>query len=116
MNSISRSAEPVPGQREAAADRTARPGILNSPPVVVGVIAFLLLIHGLRMAAGEEWETWTIYAFALIPARFGGLDSTAMIEGCARREVRMASRSKRSRAVSDAVGRSSLIATGRSSL
>ena len=37
----------MPGQREAedAADRTARSGIFNSPPVVVGVIAFLLLIH-----------------------------------------------------------------------
>jgi membrane associated rhomboid family serine protease len=73
----------VPGHREAedAADRTARSGILNSPPVVVGVIAFLLLIHGLRMAAGEEWETWTIYAFALIPARLGGSEPVPVIPG-----------------------------------
>ena len=55
--------------------------MVNAPPVVLALIAVLLVIHLLIQIGGQEWQIWSLYAFALIPARFGGLDSTAMIEG-----------------------------------
>ncbi|MGE3875209.1 MAG: rhomboid family intramembrane serine protease [Parvibaculaceae bacterium] len=48
---------------------------------MLALIAVLLAIHLLIQIGGQEWQIWTLYAFALIPARFGGPDSTAMIEG-----------------------------------
>lgn len=74
----------MPRQRDDqdyAAGGQAGAGIVNSPPVVVGLIAILLLIHALRMAVGEEWDAWSIYAFALIPARFGAPERIPMIAG-----------------------------------
>jgi membrane associated rhomboid family serine protease len=77
-----RSAERVPEQSDDyAAGREAKAGIVNSPPVVVGVIVLLALIHALRMIVGEDWDTWSIYAFALIPARLGGPTPVPMIDG-----------------------------------
>ena len=55
--------------------------MVNAPPVVLVLIAVLVVIHLLIQIGGEEWQIWTLYAFALIPARFDGSDGTAMIEG-----------------------------------
>jgi membrane associated rhomboid family serine protease len=55
--------------------------MVNAPPVVLVLIAVLIVIHLLIQIGGEEWQIWTLYAFALIPARFDGSDGTAMIEG-----------------------------------
>jgi membrane associated rhomboid family serine protease len=48
---------------------------------VLALIALLLVIHILIQIGGQEWQIWSLYAFALIPARFGGPHSTAMING-----------------------------------
>ena len=72
----------MPEQRDdLLAGRQAKAGIVNSPSVVVGSIAILALIHVLRMAFGENWDNWTIYAFAFIPARLGGSEPVPMIPG-----------------------------------
>jgi membrane associated rhomboid family serine protease len=55
--------------------------VVNAPPIVLALIAVLLVIHLLIQVGGQDWQIWSIYAFALIPARFGGPESTAMIEG-----------------------------------
>jgi membrane associated rhomboid family serine protease len=55
--------------------------MVNAPPVVLAVIAILIGIHLLIQIGGQDWDIWSLYAFALIPARFGGFDSTAMIAG-----------------------------------
>jgi membrane associated rhomboid family serine protease len=55
--------------------------MVNAPPVVLAVIAVLIGIHLLIRIGGQDWEIWSLYAFALIPARFDGFDSTAMIAG-----------------------------------
>jgi membrane associated rhomboid family serine protease len=83
LNASDRSAERVPdhGNGDYAADRPARVGIVNAPAVVVGLIAVLAIVHALRMVGGEEWELWTVYVFALIPARLGAPQSIPMIEG-----------------------------------
>jgi membrane associated rhomboid family serine protease len=70
-----------------SADRTGeglRSGsgpIVNTPPIVLIVIAVLIGIHAALVFGGQDWEIWSLYAFALIPARFGGVESIAMIEG-----------------------------------
>lgn len=53
--------------------------MVNAPPVVLAVIAILVGIHLLIQLGGRDWGIWSLYAFALIPARFEG--SIAMIEG-----------------------------------
>ena len=55
--------------------------IVNAPPIVLIVIAILIGIHLAIQWGGEDWVNWSIYAFALIPERFGGLARIAMIEG-----------------------------------
>jgi membrane associated rhomboid family serine protease len=79
----------VPEQKEETrdqfnpAERQPRGGgpIVNAPPIVLSIIAILIGIHGLIKMSGPDWEIWSLYAFALIPARFGGLESTPMIAG-----------------------------------
>jgi membrane associated rhomboid family serine protease len=66
-----------PGERRSQ----SRAPIVNAPPVVLALIAVLLGIHLLIQIGGQDWQIWVLYAFALIPARFGGSESTAMIEG-----------------------------------
>ncbi len=55
--------------------------IVNTPPVVLIVIAVLIAIHLALELAGPDWKIWSIYAFSLIPARFEGPGAIAMIEG-----------------------------------
>ncbi|MGE0006670.1 MAG: rhomboid family intramembrane serine protease [Parvibaculaceae bacterium] len=55
--------------------------MVNAPPVVLAVITVLIAIQALIQFGGQDWAIWSLYAFALIPARFGGIDSTAMMEG-----------------------------------
>jgi membrane associated rhomboid family serine protease len=55
--------------------------IVNAPPAVLIVIAILIGIHLAIQLGGQDWQIWSLYAFALIPARFGGVESIAMIEG-----------------------------------
>jgi membrane associated rhomboid family serine protease len=48
---------------------------------VLITIAVLIGIELLIRLGGQDWEIWVIYAFALIPARFGGAANVAMMEG-----------------------------------
>lgn len=48
----------------------ANPPIFNVPSVVAGVIAALVAVHVILWFAGGDWSDWSLYAFALIPARF----------------------------------------------
>jgi membrane associated rhomboid family serine protease len=70
-----------------SADRTGeglRDGsgpIVNTPPIVLIVIAVLIGIHAALVFGGRDWKIWSLYAFALIPARFGGIERIEMIEG-----------------------------------
>lgn len=86
------SAVPVPQMTDGAGggpdqtqiDRGLRSGsgpIVNAPPAVLVIIVILIGIQAALQWAGEDWETWSYYAFALIPARFQGPAATAMIEG-----------------------------------
>lgn len=61
--------------------RTAR--AVNAPPAVLLLIAGLCTVHVLRALAGEEWDLWSIYAFALIPARLTGMAGVTFIPGSA---------------------------------
>jgi membrane associated rhomboid family serine protease len=54
--------------------------IVNAPPVVLAVIAVLIGIQLLIQFGGQDWQIWSLYAFALIPARLAGGD-TAMMAG-----------------------------------
>jgi membrane associated rhomboid family serine protease len=47
------------------------PPIFQSPPVVLAMIAVLVAIHAALQWAGEGWQTWSLYAFSFVPARFG---------------------------------------------
>jgi membrane associated rhomboid family serine protease len=49
-----------------------RQPILNVPSVVLAVIAILALMHFIFWALGEQWQIWSSYALAFIPARLGG--------------------------------------------
>ncbi|MGE0237970.1 MAG: rhomboid family intramembrane serine protease [Parvibaculaceae bacterium] len=55
--------------------------MVNAPPVVLAVIVVLIGIHALIQFGGQDWTIWSLYAFALIPARFDGSDGTAMMAG-----------------------------------
>ena len=43
--------------------------VFQSPGVVLGVIAALAAIHGALSLLGENWQAWSLYNFAFIPAR-----------------------------------------------
>lgn len=47
-----------------------RPPAFNAPAIVVAVIAALVAIHVGLWLLGQDWQVWSIYALALIPARF----------------------------------------------
>lgn len=55
--------------------------IINTPPVILISIAILIGIQAAIQWGGSDVEIWSLYAFALIPARFQGPEATAMIEG-----------------------------------
>ena len=61
--------------------RQAEPPIFNVPGVVLGLVAVLVLIHGLLAIAGQNWQVWALYAFAFIPARLGGGHAIPMMAG-----------------------------------
>ena len=63
-------------------EETPRRGgpVVNAPPVVLVVIAILIGIQALLQFAGQDWQIWSLYAFALVPARLTGGD-TAMMAG-----------------------------------
>ncbi|QIG51607.1 rhomboid family intramembrane serine protease [Nordella sp. HKS 07] len=72
------------GPRQAGIDRKLRSGsgpVVNAPPVVLVTIGILIAIHVAILLGGHDWQIWTLYAFALIPARFQGPGAIAMIEG-----------------------------------
>jgi len=56
------------------------PPVFQSPPVVLAMIAVLVAIHGTLQWGGQDWQTWSLYAFSFIPARFGP-EPFPMIEG-----------------------------------
>lgn len=43
--------------------------MFNAPPLVIGLSLFLLLVQGLETWLGEDFQIWTMYAFAFIPRR-----------------------------------------------
>jgi membrane associated rhomboid family serine protease len=45
---------------------------MNVPWVVLAVVAVLVSIHASLWFLGEEWQTWSLYAFSFIPVRLGG--------------------------------------------
>ena len=45
--------------------------MFNAPAAVVVSIAVLVVIHAGLNLAGEDWQVGALYAFAVIPARFG---------------------------------------------
>ena len=55
---------------ETLTECDAAPPILNAPASVIGTIGALVAVHGLLAIAGEDWRVWSLYALALIPARF----------------------------------------------
>ena len=87
-----KSAVPVPQMTNGAGGGPDQPRInrglrsgsgpmVNAPPVVLITVAVLIAIHVAILWGGHDWEIWTLYAFALIPARFQGPAAIAMIEG-----------------------------------
>ena len=56
------------------------PPILNAPWSVLGLIAMLVAIHAALAIGGENWRVWSLYALALIPARFTNI-GLPMLEG-----------------------------------
>jgi membrane associated rhomboid family serine protease len=52
------------GTEDWAASPPGDKRIVNAPPVVLGVIVLLVVLHAVRMMGGDEWDKW-----ALIPAR-----------------------------------------------
>jgi membrane associated rhomboid family serine protease len=48
------------------------PPAFNIPPLVLGLVAILVLIHVAVNLAGESWQVWTLYAFSFIPQRLSG--------------------------------------------
>ena len=45
--------------------------MFNLPPITVGIIAVLVLIHGGLAFGGEQFQIWSQAVFAFNPARFG---------------------------------------------
>lgn len=60
---------------------TPQPPVFQAPLVVPGLIAVVVLIHAALWLAGENWQVWSLYAFAFIPARFGGGEAIPYIAG-----------------------------------
>lgn len=55
-------------------DGAGRPEpIFNVPPMVLGLLAVMLAVMGIRMLLGAEEDTVFVLALALIPARLSGL-------------------------------------------
>ena len=47
------------------------PPMFQSPPVVLGLIGVLILIHAALQYGGSDWQVWSLEAAAFIPARYG---------------------------------------------
>ncbi|MFN4143044.1 rhomboid family intramembrane serine protease [Aestuariivirga sp.] len=61
-------------------NRGAAGPAINAPPAVLAVIGGLVLVHVLLNLLGENWRVWSLFALALIPARFTD-PGFPMIEG-----------------------------------
>ena len=44
--------------------------MFQSPPAVLALAGLLVFIHGLLQALGPDWQIYSLYALAFIPARF----------------------------------------------
>jgi membrane associated rhomboid family serine protease len=44
--------------------------VFNAPAIVLVLIALIVAIHAGLQFGGESWQTWTLFMFSLIPARF----------------------------------------------
>lgn len=60
---------------------TAPPSVFQAPAVVPVLIGLLVAIHVILQLAGTDWQIWALYAFAFIPARFGGGEAMPFIPG-----------------------------------
>jgi membrane associated rhomboid family serine protease len=58
-----------------------REPFLILPGIVTGVLAVLAGIHLLLQVAGPDWQVWSQYAFAFIPARVSGLEPYPALPG-----------------------------------
>jgi membrane associated rhomboid family serine protease len=65
------------GERQ---DSQVSPPIFNVPAAVLSVIAVLVLVHVMLWIVGGDWTDWSLYAFALVPARWT-LPGYPMLEG-----------------------------------
>jgi len=63
------------------AEKPAAPPVFQAPLVVPLTITVLVAIHVALWLAGESWRVWSLYAFAFIPARFGGGEAIPFIQG-----------------------------------
>ncbi len=57
------------------------PPIFNVPLVVLAVIFGLAAVHGALWLLGQDWQIYAIYLFAFIPARLGGGEPIALMQG-----------------------------------
>ncbi|MFO0990803.1 MAG: rhomboid family intramembrane serine protease [Hyphomicrobiales bacterium] len=55
--------------------------IINSPPIVLALIAILLAIHLALVIAGEDWQVWTLAVFGFNPLRWLPNTQIAMVAG-----------------------------------
>ncbi|MGB9142407.1 MAG: rhomboid family intramembrane serine protease [Aestuariivirga sp.] len=53
----------------------------RGPKIVLILIAVLVAVHLVLQAAGPDWQTWSLYAFAFIPARISGAAAFPAIWG-----------------------------------
>jgi membrane associated rhomboid family serine protease len=70
----------MPFDTRGAITPPAQPA-LNVPPVVLGLVAVLVVVHVLFWALGESWQVWSVYALSFIPVRLGGGDPIPYPEG-----------------------------------
>lgn len=54
--------------------RAKAPPAVNVPAIVAAVVAVLVAMHVGLWFLGEDWQVWSLYALALIPARFTTAD------------------------------------------
>src|SRR5690242_15700329 len=43
---------------------------INVPPITLGLIVFMLVLHGLRQFLSDELDAKLLFTFSMIPARF----------------------------------------------
>jgi membrane associated rhomboid family serine protease len=50
----------------------SREPAINMPPITLGLIVFMLVLHGLRQFLSDQLDAELVFTFSVIPARFTG--------------------------------------------